>query len=127
MSGYGVSRLAVLTACILAFSACGQDHKPASAADHFKRGADEMAQGAQQVATQVKATASDAAITTRVKANLAANQGLASFSIHVSTTNGIVTLSGQVDSDAARKLAAQVASKTEGVRVVVNEIAIKGG
>lgn len=112
---------------VLVLAACGQHHKSASATDHFKRGASEMTQGAKQVATRVEATASDVAVTTRVKANLAANQGLASFSIHVTTTNGIVTLSGKVDSDAARKLAGQVAGKTEGVRVVVNEIAIKSG
>lgn len=123
----GIIMFAGIAAGAMALTACGQSHKPATAADHFKQGASEMAQGAKQVATQVKGTASDTAVTARVKANLAANQGLASFSIHVSTTNGIVTLSGHVDSEAARKLAGQVASKTDGVRVVVDDISIKGG
>ncbi len=116
--------VAAVAAALLLVAACGQRHKPATATDHFKQGASQVAQGAKQVATGIKASASDAVITTRVKSNLAANQGLSSFSIHVETTDGVVTLTGHVDSDAARKLAAQVAGKTDGVRVVVDKIEV---
>ena len=116
-----------VAAGLLVLAACGQHHKPATAADHFKQGASQVAQGARQVATGIKASASDAVITTRVKSDLASSQGLSSFSIHVETTNGVVTLTGQVDSDAAKKLAGQVAGKAKGVRVVVNKISVKGG
>ncbi|MGH8272951.1 MAG: BON domain-containing protein [Gammaproteobacteria bacterium] len=84
-----------------------------------------MAQGAKQVATQIKATASDSVITARVRARLAANQGLAGFPIHVATTGGVVTLTGHAGSKTAKNLAAQVASKTGGVRIVVKKSPLK--
>lgn len=111
----------------LAAAGCGQHTKPQGAADHFKQGASQVAQGAKQVATGIKASASDAVITTRVKGNLATNQGLSSFTIHVETTNGVVTLTGHVDSRTAKQLAGQVAGKTGGVRVVVNKLQVGGG
>ncbi|MGH8128569.1 MAG: BON domain-containing protein [Gammaproteobacteria bacterium] len=119
--------LAIITVAVatLTLAAC-DNNKPNSPGNQFKRGAKEMAQGAKQMATQVKAAASDSAITAHVKARLAANQGLASFDIHVSTQGGIVTLTGEVDSKAAETLAAQVAGKTDGVRIVVDKLAVKG-
>ncbi|MGA7964651.1 MAG: BON domain-containing protein [Gammaproteobacteria bacterium] len=126
MRSYKTLAIITATVSVLMLAAC-DNSKPNSSGDHFKRGAEEMAQGAKQVATQVKAAASDSAITAHVKARLAANQGLASFDIHVSTQGGIVTLTGEVDSKAAQTLAAQVAGKTNGVRVVVDKLTVKGG
>lgn len=119
--------LALSLAAALGFAACSSGNDGNSAGDHFKQGADQMAQGAKQAASDVGQVASDSAITTKVKANLAANQGLSSFSIHVETTKGVVTLTGTVDSEAARQLAGSVAAKTGGVRVVVNKLEVKGG
>lgn len=122
--------VAILAGIVLAssFAAAGCSKKPApqSASDHFKRGADEMVQGAKQAATEARNAVADSTITAHVKARLAANQGLSSFDIHVSTTHGIVHLTGTVDSDAAKQLAGQIASKTDAVRVVVNELKVKG-
>ncbi len=126
MRTYRIMALAVFVSGTLALAACAKNDKPAtSPAEHFKQGAGEMIQGAKQVATQIKASAKDSAITAHVKARLATNQGLASFSIHVDTKNGVVTLTGHVNSQAAKNLAAQIAGKTDSVRVVVNDIQIK--
>lgn len=126
MHPYKITVFAILVFGTLALAACGKSNQPAtSPVDHFKQGAGEMMQGAKQVATQIKASAADSVITAHVKTRLAANQGLASFSIHVDTKNGVVTLAGRVDSQAAKTLAAQIVSKTDGVRVVVNNIQIK--
>ncbi len=119
LAGIALASLATITAC-------SKKPAPESAADHFKRGASEMVQGARQAATDAQHAVADSAITAHVKARLAANQGLSSFDIHVSTSNGIVHLTGKVGSDAAKKLAGQVASKTADVRVVVNELEVKG-
>ncbi|HYW75446.1 MAG TPA: BON domain-containing protein [Gammaproteobacteria bacterium] len=125
------SSVVILSGLVLAsmvtITACSKKPKPESATDHFKRGASEMAQGAKQAATEARNAVADSTITAHVKARLAANQGLSSFKIHVSTTNGVVHLTGTVGSDAAKQLAGQVASKTDDVRVVVNEIKVKGG
>ena len=125
------SSVAIFAGLVLAstvtVAACSKKPSPQTAADHFKRGASEMVQGAKQAATEAKNAVADSTITAHVKARLAANQGLSSFDIHVSTTNGIVHLTGKVGSDAARQLAGQVAGKTDDVRVVVNELEVKGG
>ena len=121
--------IAVLAGLVLcsaaAVTACSKKSSPESATGHFKRGANEMVQGAKQAATEAGDAVADSAITAHVKARLAAHQGLSSFDIHVSTTNGIVHLTGTVGSDTAKKLAGEVASKTSHVRIVVNELRIK--
>lgn len=114
--------LAVVTAAVLALAACSGGNQQNPSGNQFKRGANEMAQGAKQIATGVKNAASDSVITAHVKTRLAANQGLSSFDIHVATRNGVVTLTGKIDSKAARELAVQVAGTTSGVRVVVDKL-----
>lgn len=112
-------------ASLVTITACSKKPAPESAAEHFKRGASEMVQGAKQAATDTRDAVADSTITAHVKARLAANQGLSSFDIHVSTTDGVVHLTGKVGSEAAKKLAGQVASKTDKVRIVVNELEVK--
>lgn len=126
MHSYRTLAIIATTIGVLILAGCGKS-KPNSPGDHFKRGAEEMAQGAKQLTTQAKSTASDSAITAHVKARLAANQGSASFDIHVNTQGGVVTLTGEVGSKAAETLAAQVAGKTSGVRIVVDKLTVKGG
>lgn len=116
----------VLATIAIGLVACGQTNKGHNAAEHFRQSAREFSQGARDVATQITGTASDAVLTARVKARLAANQGLSSFSIHVGTENGVVTLTGKVTSVAAKQLAAKVTSTTEGVRIVVNNLKVSG-
>jgi len=107
-------------------AAChSHEQKRPSASDHFKKAAGELTQGAKQMASNVEGSASDTAITAHVKARLASHQGLSSFSIHVSTDKGVVTLTGTVGSKAASALAAQVTGKTKDVRVVVNKLEVK--
>lgn len=125
MHSYKTLAILMATVGVLTLSAC--HNKSNSPANHFKHGAREMTQGARQMATQAKAAANDSVITAHVKARLAAHQGLASFDIHVSTRGGIATLTGKVDSKSAEKLATQVAAKTDGVRIVVDKLTVKGG
>lgn len=68
----------------------------------------------------------DAAIKTSVKAKLAADVKLSTLTnIEVNSTNGIVTLAGQVDNADQRQLAAQVARSVDGVVRVNNELQVK--
>ena len=121
--------LVVLASLVLGstvvLSACSRKSSPESATDHFKRGASEMVQGAKQAATEAGEAVADSAITAHVKARLAAHQGLSSFDIHVSTTDGVVHLTGTVGSETAKKLAGEIASKASHVRIVVNELSVK--
>ena len=62
----------------------------------------------------------DATITTDIQAKMFADPSLKTASIAVSTKDGIVTLSGEVPSDAARAAARNIASQTRGVRQVID-------
>ncbi len=68
----------------------------------------------------------DAAIKTAVKAKLAADVKLSTLTnIEVNSTNGIVTLSGQVRDESDRMQAVAVARSVDGVVRVNNELQVK--
>lgn len=67
----------------------------------------------------------DATITARIKTALVTEPGLKGLSIDVDTSRNVVSLSGTVASDAARKQAEDIARKTEGVKEVRNNLAVK--
>ena len=67
----------------------------------------------------------DSAITTKVKASFAKDPDVSAMAVHVDTSQGVVTLSGNVKSAAEREKAAQLARNIEGVRSVHNNLAVK--
>jgi hyperosmotically inducible periplasmic protein len=68
--------------------------------------------------------ASDAGITTKVKAKLAADSTVKASQINVDTKDKVVTLSGKVDSEAAKAQAVALARGTEGVADVVDNLTL---
>ena len=66
----------------------------------------------------------DTYITTKVKAQLAADHATNAREIHVATVDGVVTLSGVARSDAEKDRAEQDAMKIKGVREVRNDIKV---
>jgi len=66
----------------------------------------------------------DSYITTKVKAELAADHDTKAREIHVATVNGIVTLRGVASSSAEKDRAEQDAMRVKGVREVYNEIKV---
>jgi hyperosmotically inducible protein len=60
----------------------------------------------------------DGWITTKVKAELMETKGISSFDINVTTNNGVVTLSGNVDSKAQVQKAIAIAKGIKGVHDV---------
>ena len=66
----------------------------------------------------------DAGITTNVKTKMAADDTVKAYQIDVDTANGVVTLTGVVDSPAAKTQAATIARNTDGVRDVVDRIEV---
>jgi hyperosmotically inducible protein len=67
----------------------------------------------------------DASITTVVKGRFIGQSGLDSMDISVETTNGVVTLTGEVESRGQVDLAGGVAKNAEGVKSVVNHLTYK--
>lgn len=79
------------------------------------------------VAFAVACAQTDAGITTKVKTKLAADDTVKAYQIDVDTKDKVVTLSGSVDSQAAKDQAVALARGTEGVADVVDNIIVSGG
>jgi len=67
----------------------------------------------------------DSVITTKVKSLLAGDDFLKSFQISVESHDGIVQLSGFVDSQKAVDKAVQITKSVEGVKSVRNDLIVK--
>jgi len=68
---------------------------------------------------------SDVGITAKVNAKLATNDVVKASQIEVASKNGIVTLTGNVDSPEAKSIALELARNTEGVTRVIDMIAAR--
>ena len=75
-------------------------------------------------ALTVACAQTDAGITTNVKSKMAADDTVKAYQIDVDTSNGVVTLSGDVESSLAKERAEQIARNTDGVRDVVDNITV---
>ena len=69
--------------------------------------------------------ASDDLITDQVRIKLSGDQDVGKSDIKVDVKQGVVTLTGTVDSERERGKAAKLAKKVKGVKQVVNNIALK--
>ena len=70
---------------------------------------------------------SDTWITTKVKTELATTADVSSMDISVTTVNGVVTLTGKLESDAEVKRAVDAARSVEGVRSVdASDLKVEG-
>jgi osmotically-inducible protein OsmY len=69
--------------------------------------------------------ATDAGITGTIKTRLAADTRVRASEINVDTAKGVVTLTGNVDSQEAKDSALQLARSTSGVRDVKDMISVK--
>lgn len=68
----------------------------------------------------------DSYITTKVKAELAADHETKARDIHVSTVNGVVILTGVAHSEAEKDRAKRDAWRVKGVTAVHNDIKVPG-
>ena len=72
----------------------------------------------------VKETFSDSAVTAKIKAKLAEGQFGSLTDVSVTTNTGVVTLSGSVPSEAARRQALDAARSSDGVMRVENDLTV---
>jgi len=70
-------------------------------------------------------TVTDAVITTKVEAKLAADTEVSAANVDVDTSQGVVTLSGTVKTDTARAEAEKLARGTDGVKRVRNLLKVR--
>ncbi|MDR3737279.1 MAG: BON domain-containing protein [Acidobacteriaceae bacterium] len=67
----------------------------------------------------------DATLNNAVQTKISSDAALGGQPIQISTANGVVTLSGTVDSDAARSLAANDAMQVPGIKVLNNNLTVQ--
>lgn len=79
------------------------------------------------VAPAPRASLGDAAITASIKTDFLKDPDLSVLKIDVDTRDGVVTLNGLADDEAARKRAGQLAGAIKGVREVRNYLTVKRG
>ena len=72
----------------------------------------------------IKASASDAWITTKAKLSLMGTPGISPMSVNVDTDDGVVTLFGTVSTTGDKALAENEVSKIVGVKEVANELQV---
>jgi osmotically-inducible protein OsmY len=123
--------LAGAAAVALSLAACNKAEEPTvgQRVDGVIADAKDATQKASQTGTQaadaVKAGVTDAAITAKINAALAADDKLSAIKIDVDTSNGRVTLNGTAPESMARERATTLAAAVEGVASVDNRLVVK--
>lgn len=85
------------------------------------------ASGAKSAASDAGAHADDGQITAKVKNGLSADKDLSALRIDVDTKDGIVTLTGNAPTEAARQRATDIARHVADVKEVRNQLVVKAG
>lgn len=118
---------------ILTFTGCEQQgpaEKAGRQMDEAAQQATEKAKAAgKAVSEKVEKTGEyldDAAITAKIKGDILSDPLLKVLGINVTTTNGIVTLSGVVDSNQSIDRAVEIARRVKEVQSVENSLVVKG-
>jgi osmotically-inducible protein OsmY len=97
---------------------------PQDVKDELARTGQVVRRKAQQAGQTIADATADTRLTAAIKAKILVNRDLSSHDISVSTTGGIVTLSGGVDSPEDISKAMLLAMETEGVREVVSKLQV---
>jgi osmotically-inducible protein OsmY len=130
-----VSTIAAITlASGLALLATGCDRTPEepttgekadNAAENVRTEARDLGNTMERKADQAGQAIDDASITATIKGKYLVDDTLKGLQIDVDTEQGIVKLSGTVQSDTAKELATQIAQSVEGVVSVDNQLTIQ--
>jgi hyperosmotically inducible protein len=97
----------------------------ATTTDKLSRDTKRAAQKAEKAATEVGEMATDGWITSKVKTQLMAADGVHASAINVDTADHVVTLRGQVRSEAERRAALKIARETRGVAQVNDQLTLR--
>ncbi len=92
-----------------------------------ERAGEDRAQAPMNQQSNVSDNIDDAAITAKVKTAIIGEPGLKALQINVDTANGVVVLSGAVDSPTSVDRANQIAQAVEGVKSVDNRLTVRQG
>jgi hypothetical protein len=76
------------------------------------------------LAFTIACSQTDAGITSAVKSKMAADDTVKAYKVDVDTHNKVVTLTGEVDTEAQRAQAVMIARNTDGVADVVDQLRV---
>jgi len=76
-------------------------------------------------ANEAERVLTDAGLTAKIKSKMALDDTVKARSIDVTTSSGVVTLTGTVDSEAERLKAVQLAKETQGVTSVTDRLRVR--
>jgi hyperosmotically inducible protein len=111
MNSRMVGSVAAAVAAALALGACTQEQQQQAKTE------------GRQATAQASAAVDDAALTTKVKAALLADDQVKGTQINVDSSSGTVRLTGTVDTQAQVQRAVEIAKGVQGVRSVDNNLA----
>jgi osmotically-inducible protein OsmY len=101
------------------------DLRPEQIKDDLDRTGKVIRRKAREAGQAISDVTADARITAAIKGKLVASKDLSAVSISVNTTNGVVTLSGSVNSAEDISKAILLAMETDGVREVISTLQVK--
>jgi osmotically-inducible protein OsmY len=117
---------AILAGTAVLASGCGQRSATPTTGQTMSSTADKVASATERATDKAATAVDDTAITTKVKSAVFAEPNLKSLQIGVDTKDGVVTLSGAVDTPDMKDRAMQIAQGVNGVRSVVDNLQVKG-
>jgi hypothetical protein len=85
----------------------------------------EIAEGVATGLSAAERALANGQITAKIKSKMALDDGIRARTIDVDTEDGVVTLTGTVESEAERARAVRLAEETDGVRSVVDRLRIQ--
>jgi hyperosmotically inducible protein len=106
----------------LAFAGCDQQGSAEKAGRQMDEAGKAVGEGVEKAGDYLD----DAAITAKIKGDILSDPLLKVLQINVTTTNGIVTLSGAVDSKESIDRAVEIARRVKEVKSVENSLVVKG-
>ncbi len=125
--------IVVLLSFFLALAGCeqkGTAEKAGEKVDQAVEKVSEKISGAKEaISDEAEKTGeymNDSAITAKIKADILSDPLLKVFQINVTTTNGVVTLSGVVDSRQSIERAMEITHSVKDVKSVENDLVVKG-
>ena len=103
------------------------ESRTANAGARAGAAADSAADKTRAMGASAAGKVDDGAITTKVKAAIAADKDVSAIKIDVDTQNRVVTLSGPAPTVTAKERASEIARNVKGVNSVNNQLTIKAG
>jgi osmotically-inducible protein OsmY len=87
----------------------------------------EIADGARAAGSRMADAIEDGALTAKIKSKMALDDYVKARDIDVDTSDGLITLTGTLHTEAERERAVQLALQTEGVRTIIDALVVSGG